>query len=430
MTGSGLLRAGPTCYHAVPVNPKQVSVVIRLQRDIVILGGGIAGLWLLNRLRDAGHDAVLLEEKALGGGQTLASQGIIHGGLKYALHGVLTPASSTIASMPARWKACFDGRGELDLRGCRVLSPYYWMWSDGSIRSRFKTFLGSRALRGRIDHLKPRDYPAILHTPQANGSVYRLSDFVLDTPSLVRNLAQPQREHIGRARDIRLHSSDRQGIDSVSATGRDARPVTLHARYYILAAGAGNEALLGQIGKEQPRMQRRPLHMVTVRCERPAWLHLVGNDFGMTPRLTITAHPAGPGQWTWYLGGELAESGVHRDGREQIDRARALLGERFPHLHFDEKSWFSFLVDRAEAADPEGRRPDDAFVQVDGNVVTAWPTKLTLTPNLGDAVLSRVAPGVPRSGAERAEEQDHAGHALSEYFDPPSIAVPPWETAS
>ena len=48
--------------------------------DIVVFGGGIAGLWLLNRLRDEGYDAILLEADGLGAAQTLASQGIIHGG--------------------------------------------------------------------------------------------------------------------------------------------------------------------------------------------------------------------------------------------------------------------------------------------------------------------------------------------------------------
>ncbi|MDF1765148.1 MAG: FAD-dependent oxidoreductase, partial [Gammaproteobacteria bacterium] len=90
--------------------------------DIVLFGGGIAGLWLLNRLRNAGYSAVLLEADSLGGAQTLASQGIIHGGLKYALGGSVTDAANAIAQLPARWRACFEGSGEIDLSGCEVLS--------------------------------------------------------------------------------------------------------------------------------------------------------------------------------------------------------------------------------------------------------------------------------------------------------------------
>ena len=53
--------------------------------QIAIIGGGISGLWLLNSLRNAGYDAVLFEKNALGSQQTFASQGMIHGGIKYAL---------------------------------------------------------------------------------------------------------------------------------------------------------------------------------------------------------------------------------------------------------------------------------------------------------------------------------------------------------
>ena len=50
--------------------------------NIVIFGGGIAGLWLLNRMQNEGYRPILFETEALGGRQTLSSQGIIHGGLK------------------------------------------------------------------------------------------------------------------------------------------------------------------------------------------------------------------------------------------------------------------------------------------------------------------------------------------------------------
>src|SRR5262245_14630974 len=83
--------------------------------DIVILGGGVAGLWLLNRLRAAGYAAVLLERAALGQGQSIASQGMIHGGMKYALGGTLTGASESIADMPAHWQRCLRGEGDVDL---------------------------------------------------------------------------------------------------------------------------------------------------------------------------------------------------------------------------------------------------------------------------------------------------------------------------
>jgi hypothetical protein len=49
-----------------------------------------------------GFSTVLVESASLGGGQSMKSQGIIHGGTKYALHGALTGASEAIADMPRR----------------------------------------------------------------------------------------------------------------------------------------------------------------------------------------------------------------------------------------------------------------------------------------------------------------------------------------
>ena len=90
--------------------------------NIVIFGGGIAGLWLLNRMQSEGYDSILFETKSLGGRQTLDSQGIIHGGLKYALRGSVGRDSKNIANMPNRWRQCLSGDGEIDLTDVSVLN--------------------------------------------------------------------------------------------------------------------------------------------------------------------------------------------------------------------------------------------------------------------------------------------------------------------
>ncbi|WP_370210050.1 FAD-dependent oxidoreductase, partial [Alloalcanivorax venustensis] len=91
-----------------------------LKPDILIFGGGIAGLWLINHLQQRGYQCLLLETGTLGGAQTLASQGIIHGGLKYALGGTLSSESEAIAGMPDRWRQAIDGQGPVDLSGLRL----------------------------------------------------------------------------------------------------------------------------------------------------------------------------------------------------------------------------------------------------------------------------------------------------------------------
>ena len=106
---------------------KKLTEKTKTSVDSVIIGGGIAGVWLLRLLSQNGYNAILLEQDALGSGQTLSSQGMIHGGLKYALSGLLSKESEAIAEMPRRWKQClYSKNGEIDLRKVTLLSQDYY----------------------------------------------------------------------------------------------------------------------------------------------------------------------------------------------------------------------------------------------------------------------------------------------------------------
>jgi len=400
--------------------------------DIVILGGGIAGLWLLNRLRQRGFDAVLLEKSTLGGGQTIASQGIIHGGLKYALNGVLSPASSAIAAMPEHWRLCLQGQGDVDLSGCRVLSPHYYMWSSGGYRSRLKTFLGSKALRGRIDALDERDYPDFFRSREISGALYRLSDFVVDTPSLISLLAEPHRDRILRidTENMQMAQEVDGRLDSLTLQSHSGT-VCLKAQRFVLCAGEGNGQLLQQLGITQPEMQIRPLHMLVARVPhaQPAFVHCIGDSFGMTPRLTVTSHPdptSDSSGWIWYIGGEIAESGMQRSPEEQQAEGQRQLGEAFPWVDFSTTQWGSFFINRAEPRLPNLQRPDNAFVSAKQNLLITWPTKLTLTPDLSDSVCEELARQNVQPQAAPAANVE-ASATLSSYFDFPEVAKPRWE---
>ena len=158
--------------------------------DAVIIGGGIAGLWLLNVLRSAGYGAVLIESGQLGGGQTLASQGLIHGGLKYALGGFPSRASEAIADMPERWRACLDGGGDVDLSGLKPLSEHFHLFADAGGLGPLTTLLASKLLRGRAQRLRTEEFPPFLCPEAFSGIVYRLNDFVLDPRQLTDRLAR------------------------------------------------------------------------------------------------------------------------------------------------------------------------------------------------------------------------------------------------
>ncbi|MEM1229755.1 MAG: FAD-dependent oxidoreductase [Pseudomonadota bacterium] len=380
--------------------------------DALVVGGGVAGLWALARLTTAGHDAALLERDALGCRQTLASQGMVHGGLKYALRGQLTGASEAISAMPDRWRACLAGRGEVDLQGLAPLSEHYYLFARASTLGRLTSFFASKTLRGRIDKLSPANYPESFRHPGFEGVVYQLNDFVLHTPTLL--------EHLRAPRAARIYQGALTG-DAIELA-EDAVTVrldgqTLRARRLILTAGSGTGPLLEALGVAQPRMQRRPLHQILVRAPDlpPLYAHCLTAVTRAEPRLTITSHREDD-QWLWYLGGALATGGVERSEAEQADFAAQELRACVPWLDWARARYTSLRIDRAEPEQVSSQRPDEAFVSAVGPVLIGWPTKLSLVPDLGDRLMAAM-PAPARAGAV-------AGSALP--LPAAAVAAEPW----
>ncbi len=405
--------------------------------DIVVFGGGIAGLWLLNRLRDEGYNAILLEADGLGAAQTLASQGIIHGGLKYALGGSVTDAANTIAALPARWRACFDGTGEIDLSSCEVLSERYYMWSSASYRSKIKAFFGSKSLQGRVQALPRDEFPPFFAEATVEGSLYALPDFAVDTPSLLSVLRARYEASIFKVdpRDIRF-TRDASGCASSvtlrAGTGigeavRDAEndTVSIDAQRMIFCAGKGNQALIDAAGMRKPASQLRPLNMVWVKKAGlgSVFAHCIGEDFSLTPKLTVTTHVADDGMPVWYLGGEIAESGVGVPDDELIERAKRLTADLFPWVDLSGAQWGCFAIDRAEAKIADGSRPDGALFIAEDGYIAAWPTKLTLTPALADSVLAELAGNVTKRQGDSTPTLD----ALAHIFPKATLAKAHWD---
>ena len=146
------------------------------------------GLWLLDQLTRRGDRVLLLEAGRLGQGQTVASQGIIHGGLKYTLQGLLTPAAREIRDMPGIWRNCLAGESCPDLRNTRVRSECCYLWRSESLRSRLG-MLGARVgLQVAPTELAAADRPAVL--AGCPGPVARLDEQVISPASFIADLAR------------------------------------------------------------------------------------------------------------------------------------------------------------------------------------------------------------------------------------------------
>lgn len=383
-----------------------------LSTDVLIVGGGIAGLWLNARLRQQGFATVLVERGSLGGGQSLKSQGIIHGGAKYALHGALTGASEAIADMPRRWREALAGNGELDLSGVRILSDAHYLWSPGTLAGNLTSFFASKAVRGRVDQVKGEQLPPALQHPKFKGKVYRLAELVLDVPSLIARLAELAGDSLLAAERIEPLQEYAE-LCGLIVDGREIR-----AQRVVLSAGAGNADLLAALGVEQPAQQLRPLHMVLAKgpALKPLYAHCLGG--GPKPRVTVTTHPAADGQWVWYLGGDLAEAdGVARDEAAQIEAAKKEMASLLPWVDQSQTRWATLRVDRAEPAQSGLVRPDNAFLAEQQRLLVGWPTKLALAPDFADRVLATL---------QRDNLQPAADMSLPE-LPRPALGQPVWE---
>ncbi len=409
--------------HAPTRESRESRESLESRADVLIVGAGVAGLWTACRLAREGWGVVVLERSTIGGGQTIGSQGIIHGGIKYALTGQASRASAAIARMPEIWNACLrgDAAAEIDLRSVRVLSREQYLWTTPGVVSRLAGLGASKAIRTPVERVSPDDRPALFRAAPRGVAgvggvdVYRVAEPVLDTHSTVASLVREARSR--GVRFVQCANADLQWADAnehgsgvryakAGATAQqpvDAAPWScIRTRAVILCAGECNESLARGLGLlDAPQtdhasrlMQLRPLHMVIARNARSIARDLEPMLFGhclgstTTPRITITAFempeaesalrsaraPDGASDDTsergprpcpigWSIGGEIAESGVSRDQADQVRVARAELAACLPWLDTSKLELATIRWNRAEGLTADGSRPDEPVLR-------------------------------------------------------------------
>jgi glycine/D-amino acid oxidase-like deaminating enzyme len=365
-----------------------------IQVDVLIYGGGVAGLWTLAALRHAGYRALLLENRALGAGQTIQSQGIIHGGFKYAIPGIEDmDSTAAIREMPSRWKRSLQGAGVPDLSKVRVHSPECLFWLPSGKVKEFISKAGLRVLRTEPRRLAKAEWPSIL---SGAASVYAVPEPVLDTGSLLSALA---------------------GASDGWARLDDQGALAVEAKVTVLTAGQGNADLLERFGHDPQLMQLRPLCMILLKGDLP---RLYGHCVeGSKTALTITSHPW-QGQIVWQIGGEIAERYANQDDYARVRKAAAeTLKSHFPGLQMQKLQIATYRAIRAEARTRKGHRPSEAqATAVAPNLIVAWPTKLALAPVVAEKILGAVAKTTQPSRVADASPPD---------LPIPPLAPYPWE---
>ena len=349
-----------------------------MQPDIVIIGAGIAGLWTFNRLKRLGYDVLLLESKAIGCGQTIASQGIIHSGLKYAFAGQINALAKSISAMPDLWREALRGEGPVDLSAAKVsASSQHLLIPKGAMGGLIK-LVSKKALGGNVRDVPREDWDESVVATGFKGSVIYMDEPVLDIPSVLEALSVPYRESI-RLIDV---PNDPHGF--LEHHGIKPKMI-IHT-----AAGNNHPAAITNGDGTGLKTQARPLLMGMIKnAPFPLYAHCVGKSD--KPVATITTHEMSDGKLVWYLGGGVAERVKEANPQEVYDATTDMFKRYMPEIDTSSFEWAVLPIDRVEGkSDTQGWMPDTPTIHEAGNTLYCWPTKLTFAPMLSDMIVDKL----------------------------------------
>ncbi len=366
--------------------------------DIAIYGAGIAGLWLFHKLKRRGYDAVLLEKDKIGGGQSIASQGIIHSGLKYTLAGKVSELARSISAMPDIWRDAISGKGDVDLSAAKINAGSQQLLIPGGFVGGVVKTLATKALGNGAHEIPQDNWPRDLPGSGFTGSLIHMSEPVLNIPSVIRALAAPYQDFIRRPDGAKIK-----------------------AKLHIYTAAAGNmEAAQANGESAGLETQARPLLMGLLKpAPFPLYAHLVGKS--EKPVCTITTHQCADGTLVWYLGAGVAERPKEDDPEHVYADALKAFHTYFPQIDFSGMQWAALPIDRIEGkSKTAGFMPDAPTIHEAGNHLYCWPTKLTFAPLLTRRITDKInARGIMPS----QPKSDWSALPFPEY------ANPPWENA-
>lgn len=383
--------------------------------DVLFVGGGIAGLWLLNCVRRAGYSALLVEAERIGAGQSGASQGFV---VHRPRTGATLPTekeTAELASVVERWRAQLAGTGQPDLGAVRVLSelPLLWTipveprrhWLDRLLRRK------PAEAAGAADSVPESGLPAVLRHVLRRGALSAQPGFVVDNRSLLEALAAPVRDALLLTQGAAVMARD--GGFSVRIDERE--PVVLRGRRTVYATGVGAN-LLGSVSLQVWHQQ-----MVMIRGEGLAD-DLYVNAVDATGRrlFNVSAHRDAAGRPVWYYGGAMIEAGERVDAAQQIRNCRRDLARYLPWLAQTGLEFAAHRVDRAAVRMRNGLAllPQ---LRCEGQQIIAWPANLSTMPLLGDRLLGQLA-------RDRIEPRAADLHPLADWPQP-AFAPAPWDEA-
>ncbi|PCI56869.1 MAG: hypothetical protein COB36_00935 [Alphaproteobacteria bacterium] len=345
--------------------------------DIVIFGAGIAGLWTFNRLKTMGYDVLLLEKESIGCGQTIASQGIIHSGLKFSLAGKVNALAKSISAMPDLWRDALKGKGDVDLRAAHVSAQSQQLLIPAGFMGGLTKLVTKKTLGNSVHEIPHDEWPDDIKRAGFKGSVIFMGEPVLDIPSVLRALAEPYKSCIKQVAE-----------EQATAPFDFLKQHNITAKRIIFTGAASNHEIAKTHAQDEGlATQKRPLMQGMLKnAPFPLYAHLVGKTD--KPIASITTHKMTDGTLVWYLGGGVAERRKDADPHDVYNDMMKAFKAYLPAVDFSNIEWSVLPIDRVEGkSKTDSWMPDTPTIHHTDAALYCWPTKLTFAPMLSDMIL-------------------------------------------
>jgi len=397
-----------------------------LDVDVVVVGGGVAGCWIGKTLAEAGYATAIVTVGGVGGGQTAHSHVYVHRGHLYRKEAVneLRGEGSTLVSdlrlasnLWDQWFAELAGNGAaLDAAPTTGLFGFTSEADAADVEHGAWIPFGLKSA--------PVEVVPALFTGSALTAFRAVDARCLEAGRLISTLLDSTEVPVIDGDTVELLMDDRRVV-GVRARGPGSR-TAVRGRAAVFAAGAGNRQLLAALPDATPAVRDRSSFMLVVSDPSSAVLEPLSGVFNLS-----------------------ADDGLFLVSRQEPPTATWLLSDgRDPPAAPD---WLRYICAQFEAVFPGvwRARPDlqwgyyrapkaevvldEAFnrqvhshvvLEVAGNVIACWPTKLTLAPLAAKDVLDLVDdllgssqhdhPSLERTDIRMAPEAWH------------SVALRPW----
>ena len=352
--------------------------------EVLVVGGGAAGILACERLREDGRDVTLIECAAIGAEQSNHSHGYLHRGFIYA-----APSAALVRELGRgadAWAARLQGRGlgAVASSATVVITDAYSSQAAATAWAKAGLFF---------------DGPTHVEAGDRRRSAYRFStnEQTFDFAPWFRTVSSHEllgvRTVRGRALRLIREGNEVTGVDARVAGER----VRLVADVYVLAAGVGNLELVSTVTRYRGEAINRTSHMFVLRSTGLQPISLVAPDPRLYGLFVVSRGDDGATVWLASdfvsFSGDL--SGTHAAAmwvRAVVRNLEAATGS-LPRRGFE---WAVYPAPKGELRPNRGTL-DVHRTQKYGlhNVLVGSPSKLTLAPLLADQLADEVA-GIAR----------------------------------